>query len=267
MTVDSHLERARSRVRDERSAVERKQAAYRQFVGDVKAVPNDAPAGRGAGPSAVGPAAVGSVATASSTGSRGCATVRERFADTVATHRTIDATGSDAVLETIADELSEGIAVALAPANSTASLTEGLKNQVVSAATTRQHELRVMGRALKTETESLSEAHDALGGVIEWLVEANETPLTECDFDALAARHDRLADHRESCRTVAHERQAVLRTTTSIDATVGLAHRELIGGLYEAFSVDHPVLSTAVRLDELCRECQGLVRDHLVRRA
>jgi hypothetical protein len=124
----------------------------------------------------------------------------------------------------------------------------------------------VMARALETEAESLAAADEALGDVIEWLVATNETALTDCEFDALAERHDRLATHRERCRTVARERQAVLRTTTSIDATVGLAQRELTDGLYEGFSVDHPVLSTAVRLDGLCTECQNVVRDHLVRR-
>ena len=261
MTVETYVERARGRVDDERTATENKRAAYRRFVASVKETPTDSPVGRGGGPTAIG-----SVAAASSTGSSGCDRVRERFADTVAGHRTVDSDPTDGLLETVAAELSEGVAVALAPANGAASLTDGLKQRVVSEATTRQHELRVMARALETEAESLAAANEALGDVIEWLVEANETPLTDCDFDALAERHDRLATHRERCRTVARDRQGVLRTTTSIDATIGLAQRELTGGLYEGFSVNYPVLSTAVRLDGLCADCQDVVRDHLVRR-
>ena len=83
--------------------------------------------------------------------------------------------------------------------------------------------------------------------------------LGDSAFDTLEF-HDR-------CETVARERQSLLHATTSADAQVGIAHQELVTCLYVAFPVAYPVLSTAVRVEQVCEECQRAIRDHLVRRA
>ncbi|MCL7416764.1 MAG: hypothetical protein M8354_02845, partial [Halalkalicoccus sp.] len=60
--------------------------------------------------------------------------------------------------------------------------------------------------------------------------------------------------------------QAHLGRTTGADGKAGVRHRDLRGYLYEGFPIDHPVLVTVVRLEELCGKAQRAVRDHLVRR-
>lgn len=130
----------------------------------------------------------------------------------------------------------------------------------------------------RTETAAVyaaldrEEAHlDEVGGIVEditaWIAEANETPLTDLGFDSLQHRHETLASHRDRCDELAHQRQEFRKQTTKDGLDAGIGHKRLIRYLYEALTVDHPVLATVVRLEEICKECQRTVRSHLVRRA
>jgi hypothetical protein len=270
VTVDTHVQQALDRVHEEQDAIEGKQAAYKRFVSgventSVETTSTDMPTiQRGGLQTTTGP-----VATMHSTPSGGADSrkqVRELFAETVRSHSTADIEDPETLLETIAAELSDQIAVALAPQNATTGFTAGLKQGVFSEATQRRRELRVMERALDREKASLIGAKDAINEVLQWIIDANETALTDLGFEALRARHDRLDGFCDRCKTIAQERQSLLHATTSADAQVGIAHQELVNCLYVAFPVAYPVLSTVVRVEQVCDECQRTIRDHLVRR-
>ena len=77
--------------------------------------------------------------------------VRELFAETVRPHSTAAVEDSETLLETIVAELSDQVAVALAPQNATTGFTAGLKQGVLSEAAQRRQELRAMKRALDRE--------------------------------------------------------------------------------------------------------------------
>lgn len=267
MTVDTHIQQALDRVQGEQDAVEGKQAAYKRFVSGVEGISTDPPTtqqGGGALQMTTGPA--GTMSSPPSGGAKNRKQVRELFAETVRPHSTADVDDPETLLETIGAELSEQVAMALAPQNATTGFTAGLKQGVLSETAQRRRELRAMERALDREKASLVETKDAIDEMLEWIVDANETDLTELGFEALRARNDRLDGFHDRCETVARERQSLLHATTSADAQVGIAHQELVTCLYVAFPVAYPVLSTAVRVEQVCEECQRAIRDHLVRR-
>ena len=120
---------------------------------------------------------------------------------------------------------------------------------------------------VRAERSALDDAVATVEGVTGWLADADETPLSDLDFDVLRARHETLATKRDRCRDLAERRQAFLDGSTTLHSGAGISHRTLVTSLYEDFPVDYPVLSTATRLDAVCRTCQRAVRDHLVRRA
>ncbi|EMA53190.1 DUF7260 family protein [Halococcus salifodinae] len=268
MTVETHVEAALDRVRDERAVVTEKQTAYGQFVREIEQLSVDTPSST----QATRQTTAGSIATMQAGGAGGvggsdrCEEVREEFAATVRPHSTADVDDGETLLEAIAAELSEQVAMALAPRNATVGFTAGLKNGVLSEITQRRSELRAMAGALDREAESLDEAKGVLDDVLGWIVEANETPLTELGFDELRSRHDRLAEFRDRCDGLARDRQSVLRATTTGDGEAGIAHQELVACLYDAFPVAYPILSTVARVIEVCDRCQQAIRTHLVRR-
>lgn len=265
MTIDTHIQQALDRVREERDAIEGKQTAYKRFVSGVETISADPMAPSQGGHQTTG----GPIATMHATppsNSTSQAQVRERFAETVCPHSTADIDDPETLLETIAAELTDQIAVALAPQNATTSFAAGLKNSVLSEATQRQSELRAMKNALDREQASLVRATESIDEVLQWIVDANETALTDLDFEALRTRYDRLDGFHGQCETVARERQSLLHATTSADGKAGIAHQELINSLYAAFSVAYPVLSTVVRIEQVRNQCQRAIRDHLVRR-
>lgn len=266
MTVNTHIQQALDRAREEQDAIEGKQIAYRRFVSSVEKTSTETlTTQRGGLQTTTSPVATASLTP--SAGSKSRKQVRELFADTVRPHSTADIEDAETLLETIAAELSDQIAVALAPQNATEGFAVGLKNSILSEAAQRRRELRAMERALDREETALNEAKDTIDEVLQWIVEANETQLTELGFEALRARHDRLDEFYDQCETIARERQSLLHATTSADAQVGIVHQELVKCLYVAFPVTYPVLSTIVRIEQVCDECQRVVRDHLVRRA
>ena len=192
--------------------------------------------------------------------------VRELFAETVRPHSTAAVEDSETLLETIVAELSDQVAVALAPQNATTGFTAGLKQGVLSEAAQRRQELRAMKRALDREEASLVEAKDTIDEVLEWIIATNETALTEFEFVTLRARHELLGQFRDQCETTAQERQLLLHSTTSAEAQAGIVHHELMRCLYVAFPVTYPILSTVVQVEQICDGCQCVVREHLVRR-
>ena len=271
MAQTTYIDAAIERVEAERAAADAKRAGMESFVDRVADLSADAsPAG------ASGVAGTGGLAQRTETsGAGGCESVRTAFVETVhpkALAGNVDADaeseipGPEPLTATIRRELTESIAVALAPASSVP-FSPGLKRGILTEARRRRAELAVLCRALDRESESLQAAGDTVASVSSWIAAADETPLTDLGFDGLQRRHEALAAHRDRCDDAVADRQSTLESTTAVDADAGLRHRDLVGSIYEGLGVDHPVLVTLARLDDACRECQRSVRAHLVRRA
>lgn len=261
MPVETHVDRARTRAEAEREAIEAKAEAFEAFcdrVSVVRAV--SAPAATGA------TATAGTQLRTDSAGEDRCRAVRTAFAETVRPHSVADVDEAEPLLETVREELTDAVAVALAPTTG-ARFTAELKRMVLAETRARRAETAALREALDRERTHLREATETVDEVTAWLAEADETPLSDLGFDALEARHDRLAGHRTRCERLARDRQGFLRETTTEAGDAGIRHRDLVPYLYRDFPVDHPVLATAARLDDVCSDCQQAVRDHLVRRA
>ncbi|APW97304.1 hypothetical protein CHINAEXTREME_05740 [Halobiforma lacisalsi AJ5] len=277
--VPALLENATARVTDEREAVSGKLSAVDRFAKGVDALPavaamssSPAPAtarvadgGRAVPASSVATVRSGPIADGEAVDADRRADVRDLFAETIRPYSVADVDDAEPLSATIAEELGDDVAVALAPSTDRR-FTADLKQVVLSATRQRRAELEAMERALDTEAESLRSSADAVVEICAWLLEADETPLSDLGFEALCRRHDRLAEHRATCRRLLERRQSVLGETAASGATAGLLHRSLVTYLYRDLPSAYPVLSTVVRLLERCRECQRVVRDHLTRR-
>jgi hypothetical protein len=261
MSAQTHIDRARTRVRAERETVDAKLDAIDAFIdqiGDLSTAPP---------PSTTETiTAGGGPVRAESNPEDRCRTVRTVFAETIRPHSVADVDEPESLLETIRGELSEGIAVALAPTTDTR-FTAELERAILSEAATLRAETDVLRRALVREDDHLETAGEAVDEITGWITDADETPLTDLGFGALQQRHETLARHRNRCDELAEQRQGFLRETTNEGIDVGIRHRTLVPYLYQEFPVDHPLLVTIARLDDACAECQRAVRQHLIRRA
>lgn len=263
MAVDTYIEQARTRVRAEQEAIAEMRDAYGTFINRVQKLQPDQT------PSSVATLTTAGGAThlsADASSADGCRPVRRAFAETIRPHSVADLDETESLLETIREEFTDAIAVALAPTTE-ASFTPDLKRMVLTEARSRQSEATALWKALEREETHLDDASDAVDDIVAWIVDANETPLTDLGFDALQRRHETLASHRDYCEEVARDRQEFLQKTTNNGVDAGVRHKSLLPYLYQDFPVDHPVLATVTTLDETCQECQRTVRDHLVRRA
>ena len=261
MGTQTRIHDARDRVEDEREAIEAKLDAVDRFVDRVEhCQPGPTPAAGSV------TATAGTLSRDSPSGGDTCEVVREAFAETIRPHSLDDVEERESLPETIQTELSESVAVALAPTTNT-SFTPELKQAVLSEARTRRAETETLGKALQREATQLADAAAVVDEITGWIVTADETPLSDLGFEALRARHERLDTYRERCETVAMWRQSFLDGATNNGPEVGVTHRSLGPYLYQDFPTDHPVLTTVARLADTCGDCQRAVRDHLVRRA
>lgn len=258
MTVRTLLDRARELARAERGAAARRHEAYDEFLDRVASVP---PA---SAPATETPAVAGA-AVGRRAGDDRRREVRAAFAETVRPHGAADVADEGSTLETIRAELGESVALALAPTTAVR-LTPEVRRGVRSAAEGRRAESETLRRALDRELDRLDDAAETVGRLTDWLASADETPLSELGFDALADRHGRLATGRERCDRLAERRQAFLREVTSSGVDAGVRHRSVAAHVYADLPTGHPVLTTAARLDATCARCQRAVRDHLTRR-
>lgn len=262
MAVDTYIEQARTRVRAEQEATDEKLDAYETFIRRVGDLQTDQTPSSVAGVTAAG----GTHLSTDASSTDRCRTVRTAFAETIRPHSVADIEETESLLETIHEEFTDAIAVALAPTTE-ASFTPELKRMVVAEAQSRRSEATALQMALEREEAHLDDAAEAVDDIIAWIVDTNGTPLTDLGFDALEQRHEALAGHRDRCEEVARDRQELLQATTNNGIDAGVRHRSLVPYLYQEFPVDHPVLATVATLDAACQECQRTVRDHLARRA
>ncbi|MFW6436620.1 MAG: DUF7260 family protein [Halococcoides sp.] len=252
MALTTLLDPARERVRDERAAAIDREAAYAALADRVEELPADQ-----ARAQASLATAAGAGRDLAASGTNGCRAVRTAIDETIRPH--LDE-------ESVEDALGTSIATAISPRTATA-LTPRLQRSIVATAERRRAETATLVRALDREREHLAGAADTVTEITDWIVAADETPLSELGFDALARRHDRLASARAKCDRLARERQALLGATTTTDGQVAVSHRSLVTMLAEPLPVEYPLLATVVRLDATCADCQRAVRAHLVRRA
>ncbi|WP_435184672.1 DUF7260 family protein [Halobellus sp. EA9] len=263
MVVDTYVEQAQRRARSEQETVAEMRDAYETFIRRVqKQQPEQTPA------SMAGLTTAGGVTHLSvdASSADSCRTIRTAFAETIRPHSVADVDEPESVLETIREEFTDAIAVALAPTTE-ASFSPELKQLVLAEAQSRQAEATALQKALEREEAHLGEADAAVDDIVAWIVDANERPLTDLGFDALQQRHKTLTDHRDRCEEVVRDRQEFLQKTTNNGVDAGVRHRSLMPYLYQDFPVDHPILATVATLNETCQKCQRTVRDHLVRRA
>lgn len=261
MSVSTAIDAAQDRVRGEQAAMEAKVEAIDSFIDRVADLPPASTPTTTQG--VVSTAGAQHRTSASTTG--GCEAVRTAFAETIRPHSVADVDESEPLLETIRNELSDTLAVALAPPSNTP-FSEPLKRGILREAGHRRTEMEVARRALDRELAFLEDASVTVDEITGWIATVNETPLLELGFDALRSRHETLATHRERCGELAADRQSFLRKTTGQAVETRLRYRNLIPYLYREFPTEYPVLVTVSRLDTTCRECQRTVRNHLTRR-
>lgn len=262
MPVETHIDHARTRVQAEQEAVDAKLDAFETFIDRVSTLSTEpSPSSASAITATTGTHV--QIETSSDDPTRA---VRTTFAETIRPHSVADVDESESLLQTIRNEFTDSIAVALAPTTET-SFSAALKEAIVTEATTRRAETEVLRRALAREKTQLEAASKTVDDITAWIATADETSLTDLGFESLRRRHETLANHRKRCEERAQQRQEFFQATTSQNVEAGIRHRDLIPYLYEDFPVDHPALATVVRLDDTCKRCQRTVRDHLVRRA
>ena len=262
MNINTYIGQAQTRVQDEQEAVDELLEAYETFICRVRTLQPDQTPSPMAGITTAGGATRLSTDTPATDR---CQTVRTVFAETIRPHSVASIDGAESLLETIRAEFTDEIAVALAPTTDV-SFSPELKRMLLAEAGARRSEAASLREALGREEAHLDEAASSVDGVITWIANSDETPLTDLGFEGLKRRHETLASHVDCCEEVAHNRQEFLQATTSSGGDTGVRHRDVMPYLYQDFSVDHPVLATAATLTETCQECQRAVRDHLTRR-
>lgn len=261
MTVTTLVTQAQKRVERERDAIADLRQGYSRFTAQVRDV--SVQTGQ---PRSTPGATSGATPAARSRATDGCKQIRQLFAETIQPHSGVDLEYSESLMQTIAEECGRDVALLLSPTTGN-QFTSDVKQAVLTATAQRQAEIEAFQSALDREATALETAADDLAVVTDWLVDADEIPLTELGFDSLQDRHERLDAHRERCSAVARRRQNVLERTTASAGQAAIGHHSLVRHLYTDLAATHPVLVTAARLDDLCDSCQRTVRKHLTRRA
>jgi hypothetical protein len=267
MSLNTHVQDALERVTQERSYVEEKLTAFREFE---TAVENRSPEGpgqvAGGNHATDGGMVVSPGLTGQDRGPSRCEQVYTAFAETIVPACRAEYGETDAALSVLREELGDEITLVLAP-KTDGRYTPQVKRALIAAISSREAELRTLTTGLDHEIESVRAAGGTVDRVIDWLTAANRTPLSDQGFERLQQRHQTLSDHRERCQSALRERHRTLEATTSDDGSVGVSHRNVVESLYDGFSIETPVCTTLARLDRCCANCQRVVRDHLVRRA
>lgn len=192
MPVITYIDRARERVQAEQATVDAKLEAFDAFIDRVEDLSPEPTPSAATGITAT----AGSLSSGTSPTEDRCQAVRMAFAETIRPHSVTDVDEPESLLETIQNEFSDSIAVALAPPTET-SFSPELKRTVVSAASTRRAEAEVLRQALDREEAQLRDAGDTVETVTTWIADAAESPLTDLGFEALQDRHETLTSHRK----------------------------------------------------------------------
>lgn len=267
MSRSTAVHRALDCVDEERDAVADRGDAFETFARRVRNVSTESPPARNrqstsASPIAMARSTGAQHSTASAPRDR-CVTVREAFAETIRPHSTADLGTGESLVETIAAELTEDVAVALATETG---WTPTLKTAVLEEVATRRREVDLLRETLRNERSALEAAIDEIDDIVEWLQSTADESLLQADFETLQAKHERLERYRDRLETLTAERQERFTGSTNQYGPDGGRYRTVVTAIYSRLSVRHPILSTATRLDGVCDDCQRTVRTHLTRR-
>jgi len=261
MVIDSYIKRAETHLHTEQEAIDAKLDAYDAFISRVnKLQPDQRPS------SAAG---IGNIRTTHQyvdvSDTDHCKTIRKIFADTIRSHSVADVAKPESLLETIQEEFSETIAVALAPTTN-ASFTPEVKQMVLSDAKSQRMMIIASQQALNKEESQLTDTAEITSNITDWISNANETPLSDLSFESLMQRHETLATYCNHCEIVACKRQDFLRESTNNGIDANIRHQIFIPYVYQDMEVNYPVLATVANLASTCKACQRSIRDHLSRR-
>jgi hypothetical protein len=181
MAVDTYIEQARTRAQTEQEAIDEMLDAYETFIRRVQKLKPDRTPSSMAGPTtAVGATHLSTDASSAD----GCRTVRTAFAETIRPHSVADIDESESLLETIREEFTDAIAVALAPTTE-ASFTPKIKQVVLAEAQARRSEAAALQKTLEREEAHLDDAAETVDDITAWIIDANEAPLNDLGFDTL----------------------------------------------------------------------------------
>jgi len=268
VTGSTAVHRALECVDEERDAVRDRGTAFETFAQRVRAVPAEQPGS--VQPQQTATALSTTVTQAPppqgstpSTPISRCVTVREAFAETVRPHSVADLEADESLVETVAAELTEDIAVALVAESD---WTPALKSAVREAISTRQREIESLQELLQRECSALEAAIEEIDEIVDWLRETADESLLQCDFDALQAKHERLEEYRDRLEARIDRRQAQFSESTNRYGPGGTRYRSVVTSVYSDLSVRYPLLSTVTRLYGICDGCQRSVRSQLTRR-
>ncbi|WP_222915347.1 hypothetical protein [Natrinema sp. SYSU A 869] len=268
MTGSTAVHRALECLDEEQEAVAERGAAFETFARRVRDIPTESPSAgwtrqaTAATPTAMATAIQSQQPAPSARGTR-CVTAREAFAEIVRPHSIADREADEPLIETMAAELSEDIAVALA---SETGWTPVLKAAVCEEIETRQREVEMVQEILRNEREAVEDAIEEIGKILAWLQTTADESLLQCNFETLRGKHERLAIYRDRLETLTTDRQAQFTHSTNRYGPGGTRYRTLVESVYSDCSVRYPLLSSATRLYGICGDCQRTVRTHLSRR-
>ncbi|MFC7073388.1 hypothetical protein ACFQJ7_00750 [Halovenus rubra] len=257
------VDKALSRVAEERTLLRNLQAAFNQFEQEVRQLSTAPTGGSPRQMTDGGVTPVSKAVGAAGSGTDRCQSVCEVFAERVKPHSTEAVDGDEPVLETVRHELGDEVALALAPTTDT-SYDKRVKQGILAASQQRRTEIEAMCNALDAEEVSVESARE-LVTVVEQFA-ADEEPLLSLSFRALQSQHEELAGYQDRIKNRLEQRQCHLHGSTGVDAKIGVTHLSLAEHLYSSFTSSYPVLSTLTQLCSCCQASQREVRDHLVRR-
>jgi hypothetical protein len=258
---------ARRDARDEHRALSKQRDAFKRFKGRVEETPSKPMSGPGPADAArrgtSGPAPGGWTAAQSDVTGDTCRAVRRAFSELVQPH-VVDADAENqSVHETIAAELSEEVALALAAEGSGNRFTPRLKRAVLEHTTQRVAESTVMTHALQRERESLDDAIEDLDAATRLLPETDEATLILASTDELVEMRDRLSSVETRLDAVAERRQETLTHVTGTGLKAGIRHDAVVEYLASDRDVTYPVLWAVGRLTAECERRRERVHDEL----
>ncbi|MEY7849168.1 hypothetical protein AB7C87_08215 [Natrarchaeobius sp. A-rgal3] len=259
-------DRARERVSSEAEAVERRLEAIETFERRVRDIPVDQPnVSASRATNGMVPTLVRETTPAGRAGDTTdrCAVVRREFARTIEPHSTADIGHEETLVETIAAEFTDDVALALTTGGE---WTQSVKTAVLERTAERRSEADGMRTALEAERQSVRNAIDVVDDVTEILLSVTEGSLLDWGFDRLRKKHERLETAHERLESLLETRQRTLSETANRYRKGGHRHRSIVEYLYAEFRVTYPIVSIATRLCRLCRQCQRTLRDQLTRR-
>ncbi|MFC6769042.1 ABC transporter C-terminal domain-containing protein [Natrinema soli] len=271
MTGSTAVHRALECVDEEQEAIRDRGAAFETFAQRVRAVPAKHPGSTRlqrtvtemstTATQATPPQ--GSQGSIPSTSAGRCVTISRTFAETVRPHSVADCDADESLVETIAAELTEDVAVALVAESG---WTPTLKSAVLEAVSTRRREVESLQGLLQRERSALETAIEEIDEIVDWLRATADESLLQCDFDALQAKHERLEAYRDRLEARIERRQAQFTESTNRYGPGGTRYRSVVTSVYSDLSVRYPLLSTGIRLYGICGGCQRAVRSQLTRR-